>query len=202
SSGRQSAHDQSARDGKTRDGEASDGASTEESPPSYSPEALIDRAWTLTPEMLSEAQALHASIPEGVLKAAHEPLGAVAVVHSLMLSEEESVRSLQWDVLWHQEPSSVFEETKRLYEPISPLERPLRLPLVEVAAPSLRRLSSDQQNRFLQTLRDLAEADDRIEQSETELLHAIAVALDVPLPAGLFKKSRRSAIGDRSPEGP
>jgi uncharacterized tellurite resistance protein B-like protein len=79
-----------------------------------------------------------------------------------MLSDEESVRSLQWDLLWHQEPSSIFEETKRLYEHISSLERPLRLPLVEVAAPSLRKLSSDQQDRFLQTIRDLAEADDRI----------------------------------------
>ncbi len=127
-----------------------------------SPEALIERAGTLTPEMLAQAQTLHTSLPTDLLEAAHEPLGAVALSYGLMLDDDESIRSQQFDLLWEKEPPPVFDETKRLYDLVARLDRSLRLPLVEVAAPSLRELSANQQDRLRETLRILAEADDRL----------------------------------------
>ena len=146
-------HDQDPHD------EAS-AASSSDGP--FSPEALIERAGTLSPEMLDQAQALHAALPADLLTAAHESLGAVALSYALILDDDESRRSQQLDVLWTEETPPVFDETKRLYDRVVGMDRSLRLSLVEVAAPSLRELPTDQQDRLRETIRALAEADDRL----------------------------------------
>jgi Zn-dependent protease with chaperone function len=147
----------SERDEETR------GAEEEEAPDAaVSPEALVERAGTLSPEMLAQARALHASMADGLLDTAHQPLGAVAICYALVLDSNASMRSKQFDLLWERVMPPVFDETKRLYDRVADLDRSLRLPLVEVAAPSLRDLSAAQQEQVRETIQALAEADDRI----------------------------------------
>lgn len=143
-----------------------------------SPEALIERAGTLSPAMLDQAQALHTALPDALLTAAHEPLGAVALSYALVLDDDESRRSQQLDVLWTEETPPVFDETKRLYDRVAALDRSLRLPLLEVAAPSLRELSDAQQEQLRETIRALAEADDRLTIFEFALQTIVRHYLD------------------------
>ena len=144
----------------------------------FSPDTLIERAGTLAPEMLVQAEALHASLPNDLLRAAHEPLGAMSVSYALMLDSAESMRCRQLDLLWEREQPPVYDETKRLYDQVAGLDRSLRLPLVEIAAPSLRKLSADQQDRLHDTIRALAEVDDRLTLFEFALETIVRHYLD------------------------
>jgi hypothetical protein len=58
------------------------------------------------------------------------------------------------------------------------LDRSLRLPLVEVAAPSLRKLSAEQQGQVRETIQALAEADDQITLFEFALQTIVRHYLD------------------------
>lgn len=167
----------STGDGSLADAE-SDSPVNEDPDPALSPEDLIKRAGTLSPEMLAQAHALHDSIPKGLLDAVHQPLGAVAVCYALMLDTDPEMRSHQMDLLWEQETPPVFEETKRLANRVATLDQSLRLPVVEVAAPSLRDLSAEQRERLRETIRVLAEADDRLTIFEFALQTIVRHYLD------------------------
>jgi Zn-dependent protease with chaperone function len=142
-----------------RTDETDGGAPSEES---FAPEDLIERAGTLNSAMLAEAQALRAAPPAPLLQAAHDPLGAVAVSYAMLLDDDATIRERQYDLLWERVPVAVYEETKRLFGHVSALDRSQALPLVEVAAPSLRNLSTEQQDQAHRTLRALAAADERL----------------------------------------
>ncbi len=159
-----------------------------------SPEDLVERAGTLSPEMLAQARALHESIPTDLLDAAHQSLGAVALSYALVLDEDESMRCDQLDLLWKQETPPVFDETKRLYDRVADLDRSLRLPLVEMAAPSLQGLSAEQRERLRETIRALAEADDRITIFELALETMVRHALDPASSTGRAEGTGLAAV--------
>lgn len=143
------------------------------------PETLLERAGTLGSDQLAEAEALHAALPSALLDASHEPLGAVALVYALLMDEEAPKRDRQLTMLWEgPTPSSVYRETKRLIDHTETLDRTLSLPLVEVSAPSLRDLSSEQREQCRTTLRSLAEADDRLTMFEFALETIVRHSLD------------------------
>jgi len=170
---------------------------TDPSDEPFSPEALIERAGTLSPDMLDQAQALHAALPNTLLEAAHEPLGAVALSYALMLDDDASVRSEQLDVLWTQETPPVFDETKRLYDHASPLDRSLRLSLLEVTAPSLREVvSSSQQDQLREAIQALAEADARLTIFEFALQTIVRHSLDPPDSSGKMSATTTSSVRD------
>jgi Zn-dependent protease with chaperone function len=129
---------------------------------SFTPEDLVERAGTLNSTMLEEAQALRAATPDPLLRAAHDPLGAVAVSYALLLDDDATIQERQYDLLWERVPVAVYEETKRLFGHVPALDRSQALPLVEVAAPSLRNLSTEQQDQAHRILRALAAADERL----------------------------------------
>jgi hypothetical protein len=101
-------------------------------------------------------------VPTSLLRTAHEPLGAVAVVCGLLLDEDASMRTRQVRMLRHREPQAVAEEVERLYPAVADLPPRLRLSLLDLAAPALRELSDTQRERLHETVRALVEADDQL----------------------------------------
>lgn len=167
--------DEEAPMGPNRTDESDGEAASEEA---FAPEDLIERAGTLDSAMLAEAQALRAATPDPLLRAAHDPLGAVAVSYALLLDDDAAMRERQYDLLWERVPVAVYEETKRLFGHVSALDRSQALPLLEVAAPSLRNLPTEQQDQAHRTLRALAAADERLTLFEFALETVVRYAFE------------------------
>ena len=142
------------------------------------PDGLIDRAGTLAPELLVQARALHDTMPSGLMEAAHEPLGAVAIAYALVLDSDAEKRASQLPILREEASEPVVEETERLFEITERLDRSLRLPLVEVAAPALRELSDRRGEQVWATLGDLIEADERLTIFEFAVSTVVRHALE------------------------
>ena len=100
-------------------------------------------------------------LPGPVVAAAHEPYGARAVVYALLLDHAPEPRQSQLRHLEAAADHGVYEETLRLAPHVEQLGRRMRLPLLEIALPALRVLTSWQYQRFQENLVELVEADDR-----------------------------------------
>jgi len=111
------------------------------------------------PDAIDYARAVRARLPTGILAAAHEPFDARAVVAALLLSDDEGVRAQQLSSLNGPGLEGLEQFTRRLADPVSQLPRDLRLPLVDLCVPSLRRLSPTQAQAMLEAVRRLIAAD-------------------------------------------
>ncbi|MYA09446.1 MAG: M48 family metallopeptidase [Holophagales bacterium] len=118
---------------------------------------------------LQYAAELIDGLPEPVVQAAREPYGARAAVYALLLDPAPEPRRSQLRRLEAAADQGVYEETLRLAPCIEQLGRRMRLPLLEIALPALRVLSSWQYRRFQENLVDLVEADDVIDLFEWSL---------------------------------
>jgi Zn-dependent protease with chaperone function len=125
------------------------------------------------------AQLLH-SLPASLVRAAHEPHGARAVVYALLLDREPAPRQRQLAHLAAHADPGVHDETIRLAELIARTDMRVRLPLLEIAIPALRALTPEQHQRFTRNVRALVEADDHIDLFEWSLhrilLHDLGAA--------------------------
>ena len=111
---------------------------------------------------LRYAAELLAHLPPAVLDAAHEPYGARALVYALLIDEQPDARRVQLEQLAVAADSGVYRETLALLPVVSPIERKVRLPLVDLTLPALGRLTADQHARFTENVAELVRADDTI----------------------------------------
>ena len=118
---------------------------------------------------LQYAAELIDGLPGPVVAAAHEPYGARAVVYALLLDQAPEPRRSQLRHLEAAADHGVYEETLRLASQVEELGRRMRLPLLEIALPALRVLSSWQYQRFQENVVELVEADDSLDLFEWSL---------------------------------
>ncbi len=111
--------------------------------------------------LLQARQLLHA-IPEVLLKAARDPFASRALLLFLVLDEDEEIRKRQLGTLKTEADRGVYAETMRLVRQAGSLRREQRLPLIELALPTLRRLSEAQSKIFLENLEKLIRIDGKI----------------------------------------
>jgi Zn-dependent protease with chaperone function len=144
-------------------GAAADGSATH----SVSAESnAIDQVGQPTAAHIAYAAALLEHLPPAVADAAREPYGARAVIYALLIDREDGPRKRQLDQLARFGETGIDSETRRLLPEIESLEARCRLPLIDIALPSLRALSTDQYQVFKTNLRALVVADEKIELFE------------------------------------
>jgi hypothetical protein len=88
------------------------------------------------------------------------------VIYALLINRDDEPRRRQLDQLTHFGEAGIDAETRRLLPEIEALEARYRLPLIDIALPSLRALSPDQYQAFKTNLRALVVADEKIELFE------------------------------------
>jgi Zn-dependent protease with chaperone function len=108
------------------------------------------------------AVALVASLPESVLQAVHEPYGARAVLYGLLLDRKAEIRERQLARLEQLASTDMSVLTQKLLPYLDLLDVRARLPLVDMALPSLRAMSSMQYREFLGCFKELVAADNRL----------------------------------------
>ncbi len=121
------------------------------------------------PAHLQYAAQMIESLPPDMAAAARETYGARAVVYGLLLDSQASVREQQMAHLEADADTGVFEETRRLVPFLEHLPANMRLPLLEIALPSLRALTPGQRVAFERNVVTLIEADSRINLFEWSL---------------------------------
>jgi Zn-dependent protease with chaperone function len=127
------------------------------------------RVGDVDPEEISYAQALHDGIPDVLRVAAQEPFGARALVYALLLDPRADVRDLQLTRLKAGAERQDFVETLRLVAPVQVLPDAHRLPLLDLAMPSLRQMSPRQHRVFRAQVEALMIADQRLSLFEYTL---------------------------------
>jgi Zn-dependent protease with chaperone function len=129
----------------------------------------IEQVGIPTAAHLAYAASLIASLPETVVSACHEPHGARAVLYALLIERDDPVRSQQIEQLTRDSETGIADEAMRLLQHVERLDARLRLPVIDIALPTLQRLSPDQFARFDTNVTMLIQADDRIDLFEWTL---------------------------------
>jgi hypothetical protein len=127
------------------------------------------RVGHLDPEEISCAKALHDGMPDVLRVAAQEPFSAHALVYALLLDPRADLRDLQLTRLKAGAEPHEFAETLRLVAPVQALPDTQRLPLLDLAMPALRQMSSRQHRAFRAQVEVLMIADQRLSLFEYTL---------------------------------
>jgi Zn-dependent protease with chaperone function len=145
---------------------------------SLSPERLSSIAGSPQLEHLDFATQLVSDLPPMVAEAAREPFGARAVIYCLLLNREEGVRKTQLERLTEKADSAVIRMTRLLVPIIDTIRTEYRLALVDLVIPAIKLLSPSQYEDFRENVKQLVEADRKINLFEYTLQHILIRHLD------------------------
>lgn len=156
-------------------------------------ESAIDQIGELTPAHIQHAHDLIAHLPAVLRSAAHTSTGAQALVFALLLDRRDlAVREKQLAYL-AQQVGPVAVLAGRLAEPAVGLPIEHRLPLLDLALPSLTRLHPQVQDQLQVHVDHLVEADRRLDLFEWALRQVIwrHLALGGAAAGSVKRKPRR-----------
>lgn len=151
-------------------------------PPPLSPAAApaaMARMGTISPEQISNARLLLATVAPTLRDAARLPASAPALVFGLLLSGDPAVRKKQRDLIAARAGRDALAALDHLNADLRTVGDEQRLPLFHLALPVLRGIPADQLAAFLDTLDELVHADAQVTPFEFALqkllVHALAI---------------------------
>ena len=139
---------------------------------------VLDSVGQSSPEQLDYAIALVNGIPKDIHDAVHESYGARAVMYCLVIHDQEDIRNKQLHQLLGFSDVGVYELVNKLLDGVKALDIRYRLPLIDMALPSLRQLSTPQYSLFKDNLLFLIKADSRVDLFEWSLQKILFHHLD------------------------
>ncbi len=125
---------------------------------------------------LALAASLLSSLPSTSSVAAHELHGAVALVYSLLLDPDPTVRERQWNSL--QIDAQTRQETEKQAAEKPGLTHEQQITLLDLAVPTLRHLSPDQYKLFRKNVSAMISVDGKIDLFEFLLEKILVRHLD------------------------
>lgn len=143
------------------------------------PNTVADRVGTVRPEEIEYSRQLMASIPDAIRDGVRQPFEAVALVYAMLLDDDAEARQLQLGALKEISHPKLITATLRWVDDLESLDPRTRLPLIELAAPALRRLSANQYDAFRAEIDALIHADERVTLFEFVVHRSLVNALDV-----------------------
>ena len=118
-------------------------------------------------EHLEQAGRLTVAMPATLAAAAREPFAAQAVIYALLLSRDDAeTRARQWGLLQVRIEPPLIAETRKLAQQAEALRPEARLPLVDLAAPALKRISPRQYADFRRMVEVLVAAEGKVDLFE------------------------------------
>lgn len=156
---------------------------------SLKPADVVARVGAPTPEHLDYATRLMSSLPAGWKEVIHDPAGACAVIYALLLSHDESVRSVQLDALARNAGPDVSERMKTVLPLAKAIKPEIRLPVADVSIATLKSLSKEGYASFAESLKQLVNADKQIDLFEYTLQRMVQRRLEPT-----FNKVKPTAI--------
>jgi Zn-dependent protease with chaperone function len=120
-------------------------------------------------EHLVLAAAILESISDPLRVAAHDPQQCRAVIYALLVDREPALRRQQLERLRDAAGEPMHDLTLQLLPQVDALDRSVRLPLIDLAVPALRRMSPTRYAQFRRHVADLVQADERVDLFEWTL---------------------------------
>jgi len=106
-------------------------------------------------------------MPPTLVEAAREPTSARAVILALLLSRaDDAVRTRQMQMLQEQVEAMLYCQTRQLAAEAMKLSAEMRLPLVSLTIPALKRFSPPQYVQFRKIVSALVAADGKVDLFE------------------------------------
>jgi hypothetical protein len=147
-------------------------------PPVIRSHTVLPNLGKPTPLHLEYAEKLRNALPDSVKAAAREPLDAVALIYSMLLSNDETQRTAQLAELAKRVDPAIQQKAASLFPDVSQAAAHAHLPMINLALGTLRHLTAEQYTQFSQTLEWLIGSDGKIELFEFVLqkiiLHHLA----------------------------
>ena len=131
-------------------------------PPVIAQQAIVADIGQPRTEHLRYAAELQESWPVSLRTAAHDPLGASALVCAFLLDHDAAAREKQLEELGRITSEGMRDETIRTWPEVQGLPPQARLPLLDIALPALRRLSPQQFEQFRAAVQALVASDSEI----------------------------------------
>ncbi len=126
-------------------------------------EKVINQVGNPTGDNLDRGVAIHVSIPEEIKDKLNTPAGAAAVIFALLLGDKCQERELQINTVTRfLAASGNNDEFSYLCDHAKSLKDDQKLPLVELAMPSLRGLTVEGKRNFLEIIDSLIRTDGKI----------------------------------------
>jgi Zn-dependent protease with chaperone function len=129
-------------------------------------------------EHLQYAVDLHQAVPSSIQSATRDPLGAHALVCAFLLAEDSISRDKQLEELGRSTSEAVRDETRRSWPDVQGIPPQARIPLVDLALPALRRLSTPQFEQFRSAVNALIASDEQTDLFEFMLQKIVMRHLD------------------------
>ncbi|GHT85488.1 hypothetical protein AGMMS49543_16960 [Betaproteobacteria bacterium] len=147
---------------------------------------LLEDCDASAPTPLAHAQTLLATLPAPLRAALATPAGAQAVTYALLITPQADIRQRQLDILRkahpHPHPHSLVTACDQHALWLAGQSPRYRLPLLDLALPVLRELSTTEIRTFLDSVDALIRADGRLSAAEFALQHILhAVLLPAPV---------------------
>ncbi len=144
---------------------------------------------------LAYAHRLLERLPAVVSEAIHTPVGAMAVIYTLLLDRKEEVRGRQREYLRTHASGNVLAVMDSLRDAVSALGPAYRLPVADMSVVALRGLSADDYGVFSENVRSLVQADRQVDLFEYALRRMLKRSL-----APVFEKGSSTPIRHRTLE--
>lgn len=154
---------------------------------------IVDQVGRLSQDNLAYARQFINTLPKKLMQAIHTPYGAQALLYSIVLDRDENERRKQLLYLEATLDHGTYSEITGLTTLVASLKSSQRLPVVDLALPSLRQLSSNQYQRFKENLMALIVADKKINFFEWVLQKVVIHHLD-----GTFNNGTRTITKEPS----
>lgn len=142
-------------------------------------QSAVDQIGQVSPTHVSYMHELLAAIPQAMKDAAHDPQGSRAVIYTVLLDSDASVRDKQIAVIAKHADPAVTKLTRELAEQAGALPKEARLSLIDMAVPALREMDGDAYELFKKQVDALVKADGRVDLFEWVLQRLLLRHLDL-----------------------
>jgi len=164
------------------------------------PGSVLALAGAATAEHLKLASLMRLNLPLEVKMAVRDPAGAAAVIYSLLLSDDDSLRGRQMQLLQANLAREMFAQTAALAPQIAALGDRYKLFLAEFAVPALRENNVSNHDAFHQNMRRLIESDGSIDLFEYTLMKMVARQLRAHFEGAATGKTIYGKVSDVLPD--
>ena len=154
--------------------------------------AVLEGMGQLDREQIEEGRRIHDEFSTNWVEALRHPSGAQAVIFAMLLAQDDDLRSQETSYLEKATDFVTLGETMRLHSELGGLHSSRKIALIDMAIPALRRLSSEEYERFLEIMKKLMESDEQIDLFEFTLQKIVRRHLDI-----YFRRARPRRIAHR-----
>ncbi|MEX0684577.1 MAG: M48 family metallopeptidase [Balneolales bacterium] len=143
------------------------------------PELLLGTIGVLSEQNLNRAATIIREIPDHMINAAHEPIDAEALIYYLLISNDQNIKTKQFEYLESKVDKPIVDKLRTFYKHVDSIRADWNLPLIDLSIPALRNLSLEQYSEFKANIHQLIHVDEKVTLFEFALDKVLFRHLDV-----------------------